>query len=73
VSSGIGTADRERYYLLYDGLSTSYYAADGSIRAQCPVNTEQAGICATLPNEIRTDFSRTYTDGASSDAFHAPF
>lgn len=73
VSSGMGTADRERYYLLYDGASTSYYAADGSIRAQCPVNTEPEGICATLPNEIRTDFSRTYIDTATSDAYHAPF
>ncbi len=73
LSSGMGTADRERYYLLYNGASTSYYAADGSIRAQCPVNTEQTGICMTLPNEIRTDFSRTYIDTATSDAYHAPF
>ena len=73
VSSGMSSSDRLRYYLLYDGTSTSYYATDGTLKAQCPVNAEQSGICATLPNEIRTDFSRTFDNGTSSDAYHVPF
>lgn len=73
VSSGLSTADHERYYLLYDGTSTSYYATDGTLKAQCPVNSEPSGTCMTLPNQIRTDFSRTFADGKPTDSYHVPF
>lgn len=72
VSSGMSTADRQRYYLVYDGTSTAYFSADGSLAAQC-ANDNEDGKCGTLPNEIRTDYSRTFDNGKTTDAFHSPF
>ncbi|MBI4092330.1 MAG: hypothetical protein HY420_00200 [Candidatus Kerfeldbacteria bacterium] len=73
LSSGISTGDKQRYYLVYDGVSTSYYEVDGTLKSQCQVEVEQTGTCATLPNELRTDFSRSFIDGTISDAYHIPF
>lgn len=73
VSSMVSTRDHNRYYLVFDGVSTSYYGDDGTVKAQCSVGVEPAGACATLPNELRTDFSRNIMDGKASDSFHVPF
>ncbi len=73
MSSGVSSADRERYYLVFDGTATSYYAADGSLRAQCVPADEPVGDCETLPNTLHTDFSRTFSDGAAADSYHVPF
>ncbi len=73
VSSGIATSTNERYYLVFDGTSTSYFGADGTLKAQCVVEEEPTGACATLPNEVRTDFSRSFNDGETSDSYHVPF
>ena len=73
VSSGIATSTTDRYYLVYDGLSTSYFGVDGTLKAQCIVEEKPTGACATLPNEVRTDFSRIFQNGASTDVFHIPF
>ncbi len=73
VSSGVSTANGTRHYLLFDGTSTTYYAADGTVEAQCPLNSEPKDACTTLPNEIRTDFSRTYDGDSSVDVYHIPF
>lgn len=73
VSSGVSTVNRTRHYLLFDGTSTTYYAADGTVEAQCPLNTEPKDACTALPNEIRTDFSRTYDGDSSIDVYHIPF
>jgi hypothetical protein len=72
VSSGLSEFDRQRYYLVYDGSSTAYFGADGSLVIQCANDNEQ-GKCMTLPNQIRTDFSRSFSDGTTADAFHVPF
>lgn len=73
VSSGLATSDHERYYFVFNGSTTTYYRADGTVQSQCATATEPTGACATLPNEIRTDFSRSFIDGATSDAYHIPF
>lgn len=73
VSSGMSTADRARYYLLFDGASTTYYSADGTVNAQCQLNVEPQGACRTLPNQVRTDFSRTYDGDSFVDVYHIPF
>ncbi len=73
VSSGLASSDHQRYYLVYDGVATAYYAADGTRTAECHVGVEPSGACATLPNELRTDFSRSFTDGAATDVYHIPF
>jgi len=72
VSSGMSDQDRLRYYLAYDGVSTSYYASDGTLVIQCANNSE-AGKCIELPNHIRTDFSRTFSTGQPEDTFRTPF
>lgn len=73
ISSGLSTADHARYYLLYNGATTAYYSADGSVKAECQGLELGQGVCFTLPNEVRTDFSRTYDGSTSSDAYHIPF
>jgi len=73
VSSGPSISDHERYYILFDGTSMTYYAADGTVEAQCQLNTEPKDVCTTLPNEIRTDFSRTYEGANFTDEHHVPF
>lgn len=73
VSSGLASGDHQRYYLVYDGVATLYYAADGTRKAECHVGVEPSGVCATLPNELRTDFSRTLDNGRVIDSYHLPF
>ncbi|MFH0828699.1 MAG: hypothetical protein V1907_00785 [Candidatus Kerfeldbacteria bacterium] len=73
VSSGQSAGDSERYYALFDGTSMTYYAADGTVKAQCPLNEEPKETCSTLPNEVRTDFSRTYEGTSFTDEYHVPF
>lgn len=73
ISSGLSTATTERFYLAFDAISTVYYDAAGSVVAQCVPGTEPTGTCATLPNELRTDFSRVFTDGIFTDSHHIPF
>ncbi|MBI4426843.1 MAG: hypothetical protein HY567_04675 [Candidatus Kerfeldbacteria bacterium] len=73
ISSGLSTATAERFYLAFDGISTVYYDAAGSVVAQCVPGVEPTGTCATLPNELRTDFSRVLTDGTYTDSYHIPF
>lgn len=73
LSSGMASSDHQRYYLVYDGVATSYYAADGTRQAECNIGVEPSGVCATLPNELRTDFSRSIGDGMATDVYHIPF
>lgn len=73
ISAGLSTATTERFYLAFDVISTVYYDAAGSVVAQCVPGTEPTGTCATLPNELRTDFSRVFTDGIFTDSYHIPF
>ncbi len=73
LSSGRSTDDRERYYLTYDGRTTTYYGSDGSVVATCEPGVEPTGTCATIPNTVRTDFSRMFGDSQPTDTFHIPF
>ncbi|MBI4090096.1 MAG: hypothetical protein HY421_01715 [Candidatus Kerfeldbacteria bacterium] len=73
ISSGLSTATAERFYLAFDAISTVYYDAAGSVVAQCVPGIEPTGTCETLPNELRTDFSRVFTDGIYTDSYHVPF
>lgn len=73
ISSGVSIKDHNRYYLLFDGTSSSYYGADGTLVAQCPLGVEPVGSCNTIPNEIRTDFSRMFDNGTFTDSYHVPF
>lgn len=73
VSSGQSAGDHRRYYVLFDGTSMTYYSSDGTVQAQCPLNEEPKDACETLPNEVRTDFSRTYNGTSFTEEYHAPF
>lgn len=73
ISSGLASTDGQRYYLVYDGATTTYYADDGSVQAQCAVGQTNDQACDDLPNAVRTDFTRTIDGASTTDVYHLPF
>jgi len=73
ISSGLSMIDKQRYYLMFDGVWTRYFRSDGAEHQACPVGTLVPEPCKVFPFSLQIDFSRSMIDGEFSDSYHVPF